>query len=78
MGGTNDLARQRLTHFLAARLEARKREASGALPASAAATIRSRLDEKFLQSGRGADLGSRATTQSEAKHDPITRLESSN
>jgi hypothetical protein len=46
VGETKNLARQRLSHFLAARLEARKREANEAQRAAdcSDATVRSRSD----------------------------------
>ena len=54
MGETNDFARQRFTHFLAARLEARHREMTEAErtnPGSCSA-LRSRSDENSGLIGR--------------------------
>jgi hypothetical protein len=63
MGETNDLARQRLTRFLAARLDARQREAKDAQRAApcSGAPIPSRTEEKSSQIARDVDSSSRAT-----------------
>ncbi len=76
MGETNDLARQRLTHFLAARLKARHREANEAQPAvpSSCSAIPSRSEKNSGVIANDTDSSSRATTQSEHKLDPITRV----
>jgi hypothetical protein len=63
MGETNDLARQRLSRFLAARLDARRREANDAPRAApyTGAPIPSRTEEKSSQIARDVDSSSRAT-----------------
>ncbi len=57
MGDTNDLARQRLTHFLAARLKARKREADGAERAGPDSTFRALGDGDTAQVRRASASG---------------------
>jgi hypothetical protein len=71
MGEANNLARQRLTHFLAARLEARKRESNGSELAVTGPTIRSVAAESFQRSASPTDSSSSATNQNELKRDPI-------
>jgi hypothetical protein len=63
MGETNDLARQRLTRFLAARFDARQREAKDAQRAApcSGASIPSRTDEKSSPIASDVDSNSRAT-----------------
>jgi hypothetical protein len=76
MRENNDLARQRLTHFLAARLRARHREVNEAERASPGScrAIRSRSEENSGLIAEDFDSGSRATAQTEHQHGPISRV----
>ena len=76
MRENNDFARQRLTHFLAARLKARHREMTEAERADPGfcSAIRSRSDQNSGLIGEEVDSSSRATPPSEHERDLKTEI----
>ena len=80
MGETNDLGRQRLTRFLAARIKARQREVNEAQRANpgSGSTIPPRSEENFTLIAEDPDARSRETPRREHEHYPITGFGSSN
>jgi hypothetical protein len=80
MGETNDLGRQRLTHFLAARIKARQRELNESQRANpgSGSTIPSRSEENSALIAADPDSCSREEPRCKHEHYPFTGFGSPN